>query len=307
MDDMPELNLVAESIQQGDFEAYKRWFVRYYAVVRTFVGGFVKDEEVAKDIAQDVFMKLWQYRNDCAFFRSGDGFSSFTPIEDYGIYINPMAVGKGTDWIEEITRIAPYQNYNVSLLGRVKNFRYFSSLGYTNKRGIIDGSGVQRATGRINVDYDVSNGCRLVQTLRYVGAGYSNAFDWCVDCENGYIYTYGNTPQKTVLINRFRLPEAFAGDVTLTERDVLWSAENHTIKIYQGSTVYRNMMFCPDGTYPIHRRMHIINLHTGEEEECFDISHLLYEPEGVCVSDGYLYLVLNTCRGRLYRFKLINK
>lgn len=153
----------------------------------------------------------------------------------------------------------------------------------------------------------LSNGCRLVQTLRYVGAGYSNAFDWCVDCENGYIYTYGNTPQKTVLINRFRLPEAFAGDVTLTERDVLWSAENHTIKIYQGSTVYRNMMFCPDGTYPIHRRMHIINLHTGEEEECFDISHLLYEPEGVCVSDGYLYLVLNTCRGRLYRFKLINK
>lgn len=67
MDDMPELNLVAESIQQGDFEAYKRLFVRYYAVVRTFVGGFVKDEEVAKDIAQDVFMKLWQYRNsiDC--------------------------------------------------------------------------------------------------------------------------------------------------------------------------------------------------------------------------------------------------
>ncbi len=179
MDDMPELNLVAESIQQGDFEAYKRLFVRYYAVVRTFVGGFVKDEKVAKDIAQDVFMKLWQYRNDCVFFRSGDGFSSFTPIEDYGIYINPMAVGKGTDWIEEITRIAPYQNYNVSLLGCVKNFRYFSSLGYTNKRGIIDGSGVQRATGRINVDYDVvkwlSVGtnftlcrCRLFQCLRLV-------------------------------------------------------------------------------------------------------------------------------------------
>ena len=64
---LPDTDLVAQAIKQGDFGANERLFVRYYAIVRTFICGFVKDEEKAKDIAQDVFMKLWQYRDsiDC--------------------------------------------------------------------------------------------------------------------------------------------------------------------------------------------------------------------------------------------------
>lgn len=61
MSQMPEPYLVA-AVKRGDLKAYEQLFMHYYPIVRAFVLGFVKIDEQAKDIAQDVFMKLWQYR-----------------------------------------------------------------------------------------------------------------------------------------------------------------------------------------------------------------------------------------------------
>lgn len=61
MSQMPEPYLVA-AVKRGDLKAYEQLFMHYYPIVRAFVLGFVKIDEQTKDIAQDVFMKLWQYR-----------------------------------------------------------------------------------------------------------------------------------------------------------------------------------------------------------------------------------------------------
>lgn len=61
MSQMPEPYLVA-AVKRGDLKAYEQLFMHYYPILRAFVLGFVKIDEQAKDIAQDVFMKLWQYR-----------------------------------------------------------------------------------------------------------------------------------------------------------------------------------------------------------------------------------------------------
>lgn len=58
---IPKPYLVA-AVKRGDLKAYEQLFMHYYPIVRAFVLGFVKIDEQAKDIAQDVFMKLWQYR-----------------------------------------------------------------------------------------------------------------------------------------------------------------------------------------------------------------------------------------------------
>lgn len=58
---MPEPYLVA-AVKRGDLKAYEQLFMHYYPIVRAFVLGLVKIDEQAKDISQDVFMKLWQYR-----------------------------------------------------------------------------------------------------------------------------------------------------------------------------------------------------------------------------------------------------
>ena len=56
------------------------------------------------------------YRNDVTYFNWQMG---NRPVQDY-TYNDPYSLGKGTNWIDEITRTAPYQNYNLSVSGRSK-------------------------------------------------------------------------------------------------------------------------------------------------------------------------------------------
>ena len=53
---------LVNGLKSGDAEAWRRLFVRYYAVYVRFVGKIVGDMTAAKDIVQDVFMKLWNNR-----------------------------------------------------------------------------------------------------------------------------------------------------------------------------------------------------------------------------------------------------
>lgn len=97
------------------------------------------------------------YRNDFAYFSTQSGYEDIgegTPQSKYP-FKDPFSLGKGTDWIDEITRTAPYQNYSLSISGRSKKSSYYASLGYNDSQGIIDNSGLQRITGRLNLDHQV--------------------------------------------------------------------------------------------------------------------------------------------------------
>lgn len=61
-----------------------------------------------------------QYRNDYAYFNTADGNDAVgdgTPLSKYP-YPDPFSLGTGTDWVKEITRTAPTQNYALSISGR---------------------------------------------------------------------------------------------------------------------------------------------------------------------------------------------
>ncbi len=87
-----------------------------------------------------------RYTNDRYYFTYRD--PSRPPRYD------PTQYGEGTDWIDNITRTAYYQNYNLSVSGRSKKSRYFAALGTTDSQGIVDGSGFFRITGRLNLSHD---------------------------------------------------------------------------------------------------------------------------------------------------------
>ena len=90
------------------------------------------------------------YRNDFAYFSTQSGYEDIgegTPQSKYP-FKDPFSLGKGTDWIDEITRTAPYQNYSLSISGRSKKSSYYASLGYNDSQGIIDNSGLQRIMAR---------------------------------------------------------------------------------------------------------------------------------------------------------------
>src|SRR5699024_4585655 len=111
-----------------------------------------------------------QYRNDYAYFSTTDNNANIgpnTPQSKYP-YPDPFSKGEGTNWVKEITRVAPYHTHFLSLSGGGDKTTYYASVSYDNNQGIIQKSGLSRITGRLNLDY---------QVLPWMKIGYKNNFN----------------------------------------------------------------------------------------------------------------------------------
>ncbi len=62
-----------------------------------------------------------------------------------------------TDWFDEITRPAAFQQYDFSMNGGSTNLKYFLSLGYLDQEGIILNSNLKRYSMRLNLNSDNQN------------------------------------------------------------------------------------------------------------------------------------------------------
>jgi TonB-linked SusC/RagA family outer membrane protein len=67
------------------------------------------------------------------------------------------ALGKGTDWQDEIFRTAPIRNYQLGFNGGNDKTRYNLSMNYFDQGGIIINSGFKRGSIRLNLDRKISN------------------------------------------------------------------------------------------------------------------------------------------------------
>jgi len=82
---------------------------------------------------------------------------SGSPLElnDASFYLDPTKT-PSTNWQNQVYQTAPIQNADVNFSGGTENVRYFSSFGYFRQDGTIKGSGFERASGRLNLDFDAS-------------------------------------------------------------------------------------------------------------------------------------------------------
>lgn len=65
--------------------------------------------------------------------------------------------GNFVNWEDEILRIAPIQNYNLSFSTGTEKTKIYSSFNYTNQQGVIPGTDYQKATIRINIDQKIND------------------------------------------------------------------------------------------------------------------------------------------------------
>lgn len=72
------------------------------------------------------------------------------------VYPNPSSLGKGTDWQNELLRVAPISNYQLSVNGGSVKTRYAISGGYFTQDGIITGSDFDRYSLRTNIETEVN-------------------------------------------------------------------------------------------------------------------------------------------------------
>ena len=81
------------------------------------------------------------------------------------IYRNPSLIGKGTDWYDEVTRVAPMSDVNLSVSGGSDNVRAYVSAGYFNQQGVMLNTGFERYSLRTNVDASLTDKFRVGVSL----------------------------------------------------------------------------------------------------------------------------------------------
>ncbi|MBS3742267.1 MAG: TonB-dependent receptor [Bacteroidales bacterium] len=114
----------------------------------------------------------WRKQNayeEAAFY--GDDISESDIPE---VYRNPEALsGRGTDWYDVMTRVAPQHEYNLSVSHGTEDFQGFFSIGYLNNQGAIKETEFERLSMRANMDYEpndwIKTGMKLSPTLRWWG------------------------------------------------------------------------------------------------------------------------------------------
>jgi TonB-linked SusC/RagA family outer membrane protein len=89
-----------------------------------------------------------------------------TPLSGLSVK-TPFGMGEGTNWIGDISRVAPYQNYSVSVNGFAGKQKFYAALSYSDEQGIIKQSGKQNITGTLNVTNDMFKWLRVYANLRY--------------------------------------------------------------------------------------------------------------------------------------------
>ncbi len=83
-----------------------------------------------------------------------------TPISGKPIN-DPLSRGEGTDWIREVTRLAPYQNYYISLSGGSGKTSYWTSAGYNDNQGILKKSGENKLSSSFSISHNLFKSLRV--------------------------------------------------------------------------------------------------------------------------------------------------
>ena len=89
-----------------------------------------------------------------------------TPLSGLSVK-TPFTNGEGTNWIEDVSRVAPYQNYNLSLNGFNGRQKFYAALAYSDEQGIIKMSGKQNITGTLNVSNKIFKWLTIYNNTRY--------------------------------------------------------------------------------------------------------------------------------------------
>ena len=71
------------------------------------------------------------------------------------------------DWYDETFHNSFRQEYNASFSGVTDRLNYYASVGYLNDGGVVNNSGIERYSARLNVDYQVKKWLKVGTNMSY--------------------------------------------------------------------------------------------------------------------------------------------
>lgn len=83
------------------------------------------------------------------------------------LYPDPEQFGKGTDWWDEVTRVAPISDVNMSLTSGTDKMKISTGLSYQDQQGIIEGSSFDRVTARLNTEFQLTDKIKIGENFTF--------------------------------------------------------------------------------------------------------------------------------------------
>ena len=86
--DQDQVNIQIEKMKAGDRESFNQVFRRYYSPMVRFCVRYVADSDLASEIVQDLFVKLWSNREKISFNTSFESYMLTSVRNSALTYIN---------------------------------------------------------------------------------------------------------------------------------------------------------------------------------------------------------------------------
>lgn len=118
----------------------------YYGVQNMWNEPNLLNAEEYKDIMVEAYVNDGYLAPDATF-------DDFVDFYYGGLDFEPT----NTNWVDEVTRTASIQNYELSLSGGDAKTRYYLSGNYFDQEGVVIGSQYQRYSTRLNLDHNVND------------------------------------------------------------------------------------------------------------------------------------------------------
>lgn len=117
----------------------------------------------------------------------GAGGNTNINMDDYSFPNNQIVPYSDTDWWDEVDRMAPIQNHQLSLSGGNDKGKYLMGLNYFDQQGTVKDSYYTRYQTRLNANFDIRPWFRVGENLSYTwskdiglydSAGEANPYSW---------------------------------------------------------------------------------------------------------------------------------
>lgn len=117
----------------------------------------------------------------------GAGGNTNINMDDYSFPNNQIVPYSDTDWWDEVDRMAPIQNHQLSLSGGNEKGRYLMGLNFFDQQGTVIDSYYTRYQTRLNANFDIRPWFRVGENLSYTwskdiglygSAGEANPYSW---------------------------------------------------------------------------------------------------------------------------------
>ncbi|WP_437920489.1 SusC/RagA family TonB-linked outer membrane protein [Sphingobacterium sp. LRF_L2] len=134
----------------------KRGSVGPPSLTYTFKGSFSKQPGAIPLLNGDQYSTMLME----SFYNAERVFSSTSTAAQFQYDPNNTATyynySNNSNWVDAITQLGYFQDHNVQIRGGGEKARYLASIGYFGQEGTTIGTGTDRLTARVNLDYNVS-------------------------------------------------------------------------------------------------------------------------------------------------------